>query len=263
VSDGDALVLVEVEEAGIAVVTINRPEKRNAISLAVWPLMGEIFRDLAERADVRVVILTGAGGNFSAGADISEFATTRNDSTQAASYGVSAGDTSLLIRDYPKPVIAAVHGYGVGGGCGLALNCDFRVGDRTTRMGIPAARLGIVYGAEAVRSLVQQVGPSNAKRILFSGKIFGAEEALRFGLLDQIAEGSALDGARALALEFVENAPLSIRGAKYIVNAVTRDEDEDQGNEIRLLVDQAFNSEDYREGQRAFKEKRRPQFRGR
>jgi enoyl-CoA hydratase/carnithine racemase len=93
VSDGDALVLVEVEEAGIAVVTINRPEKRNAISLAVWPLMGEIFRDLAERADVRVVILTGAGGNFSAGADISEFATTRNDSTQAASYGVSAGDS--------------------------------------------------------------------------------------------------------------------------------------------------------------------------
>jgi enoyl-CoA hydratase/carnithine racemase len=160
-------------------------------------------------------------------------------------------------------VIAAVHGYGVGGGCGLALNCDFRVGDRTTRMGIPAARLGIVYGAEAVRSLVQQVGPSNAKRILFSGKIFGAEEALRFGLLDQIAEGSALDGARALALEFVENAPLSIRGAKYIVNAVAQREDGDLGNEIRLLVDGAFNSEDYREGQRAFKEKRRPQFRGR
>lgn len=257
------LVLVEVEERGIAVVTLNRPEKRNAISLAVWPRLGEVFRDLAERAEVRVVILTGAGGNFSAGADISEFATTRNDAVQAASYGVSAGDTSHLIRDYPKPVIAAVHGYGVGGGCGLALNCDFRVGDRTTKMGIPAARLGIVYGAEACRSLVQQVGPSNAKRILFSGKIFGAEDALRFGLLDQIAEDTALDGARALALEFVENAPLSIRGAKYIVNAVTRGEDQDQGDEIRLLVDQAFNSEDYREGQRAFREKRRPQFQGR
>jgi enoyl-CoA hydratase/carnithine racemase len=257
------LVLVEVEERGIAVVTLNRPEKRNAISLAVWPRLGEVFRDLAERAEVRVVILTGAGGNFSAGADISEFATTRNDAVQAASYGVSAGDTSHLIRDYPKPVIAAVHGYGVGGGCGLALNCDFRVGDRTTKMGIPAARLGIVYGAEACRSLMQQVGPSNAKRILFSGKIFGAEDALRFGLLDQIAEDTALDGARALALEFVENAPLSIRGATYIVNAVTRGEDQDQGDEIRLLVDQAFNSEDYREGQRAFREKRRPQFQGR
>jgi enoyl-CoA hydratase/carnithine racemase len=263
VSAAEELVLLAIEEPGIAIVTINRPEKRNAISLAVWPRLGEIFHDLAERPEVRVVILTGAGGHFSAGADISEFATTRNDSTQAASYGVSAGDTSHLIRDYPKPVIAAVHGYGVGGGCGLALNCDFRIGDQTTRMGIPAARLGIVYGAEACRSLVQQVGPSNAKRILFSGKIFGADEALRFGLLDQIAEGSALDGARALALEFVENAPLSIRGAKYIVNAVTRGEDEGIGDEIQAFVDRAFNSEDYREGQRAFKEKRRPQFQGR
>ena len=262
-SDAGDLVLLATEEPGIAIVTINRPEKRNALSLAVWPRLGAIFRDLAARPAVRVVILTGAGGHFSAGADIAEFATTRNDATQAATYGVSAGDTSRLIRDYPKPVIAAVHGYGVGGGCGLALDCDFRIGDRTTRMGIPAARLGLVYGAEACRSLVQHVGPSNAKRILFSGTIFGAEDALRLGLLDQLAPDSALAGARALALEFVENAPLSIRGAKYIVNAVTRGEDGGIGDGIQAFVDQAFNSEDYREGQRAFKEKRRPQFRGR
>lgn len=256
-------VLVAIEEPGLAIVTLNRPEKRNALSLAMWPRMGEIFRDLAADDAVRAVILTGAGGNFSAGADISEFATVRNDAQQAASYGVSGAETSQLIRDFPKPVIAAVAGYGVGGGCGLALNCDFRIGDATTRMGIPAARLGIVYGPEACRSLEQQVGRSNAKRILFSGKIFAAEEALRFGLIDQIAEGSALDGARALAGEFVGNAPLTIRGSKQILNAIARGEDRERATELQGLVDEAFNSEDYREGQRAFKEKRRPRFQGR
>jgi enoyl-CoA hydratase/carnithine racemase len=257
------LVLLATEEPGIAIVTINRPEKRNALSLAVWPRLGAIFRDLAARPAVRVVILTGAGGHFSAGADIAEFATTRNDATQAATYGVSAGDTSRLIRDYPKPVIAAVHGYGVGGGCGLALDCDFRIGDRTTRMGIPAARLGLVYGAEACRSLVQHVGPSNAKRILFSGKIFAAQDCLAFGLLDQLAPDSALDGARALASEFLESAPLTVRGSKRIANAIARGEDQRRAADLQALIDQAFNSEDYREGQRAFREKRRPRFQGR
>ena len=262
-SDATEHVLVAIEEPGLAIVTLNRPEKRNALSLAMWPRMGDIFRDLAANDDVRAVILTGAGGNFSAGADISEFATVRNDAAQAASYGVSGAETSQLIRNYPKPIIAAVHGYGVGGGCGLALNCDFRVGDGTTRMGIPAARLGIVYGPDACRSLVQQVGLSNAKRILYSGKIFTADDALRFGLIDQIAPDSALDGARALASEFVGNAPLTIRGSKRILSAIARNEERERADELQALVDEAFNSEDYREGQRAFKEKRRPRFQGR
>ena len=114
-SDATEHVLVAIEEPGLAIVTLNRPEKRNALSLAMWPRMGDIFRDLAANDEVRAVILTGAGGNFSAGADISEFATVRNDATQAASYGVSGAETSQLIRNYPKPIIAAVHGYGVGG----------------------------------------------------------------------------------------------------------------------------------------------------
>lgn len=262
-SDPEELVLVSVEEPGLAIVTLNRPEKRNALSLAMWPRLGAIFRDLAARHDVRAVILTGAGGNFSAGADISEFATTRNDATQAASYGVTGAEASRLIRDFPKPTIAAVHGYGVGGGCGLALNCDFRVGDQTTRMGIPAARLGIVYGLDACRALVQQVGIANARRILFSGKIFSAQDALAFGLLDQLAPDSALEGARSLAGEFMESAPLTIRGSKRILGAIARHEEAQLAGEIQALIDQAFNSEDYREGQRAFKEKRRPRFQGR
>ena len=262
-SDDESLVLVAVEGPGLAVVTLNRPEKRNAISLAMWPRLGAIFRELAARDDVRAVILTGAGGNFSAGADIAEFATVRRDATQAATYAAAGAETSQLLRDYPKPIIAAVSGYGVGGGCGLALTCDFRVGDRTTRMGIPAARLGIVYGAEACRALIHHAGLANAKRILFSGRIFAARDCLAFGLLDQLAPGAALEGARALAREFLESAPLSIRGAKRIADAVARGEDQRRAADLQALIDQAFDSEDYREGQRAFKEKRQPRFQGR
>ena len=257
------LVLVEDGEQGIAIVTINRPEKRNAISLAVWPLLGTIFRELQARDEVRAVILTGAGGNFSAGADISEFAETRRDSAQAAAYAGPGAETSQLIRDFPKPVIAAVPGYGVGGGCGLALNCDFRVGDQTTRMGITAARIGIVYGTDACRALIQQVGLANAKRILFSGQIFPRKPVCAFGLIDRLDETSALEGAKALAREFLTSAPLTVRGTKQILNALARGEERQHEGELQALVDQAFNSEDYREGQRAFREKRRPQFQGR
>ena len=107
------------------------------------------------------------------------------------------------------------------------------------------------------------MGLSNAKRILFSGKIFTADDALRFGLIDQLAPDSALDGARALASEFVGNAPLTIRSSKRILSAIARNEERERADELQALVDEAFNSEDYREGQRAFKEKRRPRFQGR
>lgn len=262
-SDDESLVLVAVDEPGLAIVTLNRPEKRNALPLAMWPRLGAIFRELAARDDVRAVILTGAGGHFSAGADIAEFATARRDATQAAAYAAAGADTAQLLRDYPKPIIAAVSGYGVGGGFGLALTCDFRVGDRTTRMGIPAARLGIVYGTEACRALIHHVGLANAKRLLFSGKIFAAQDCLALGLLDQLAPDAAVDGARALAREFLESAPLSVRGAKRIADAVALGDDQRRAADLQALVDQAFNSEDYREGQRAFKEKRQPRFRGR
>jgi enoyl-CoA hydratase/carnithine racemase len=263
VSATEDIVLVEDGEPGIAIVTLNRPEKRNAISLAMWPRLGAVFRELQARDDVRAVILTGAGGNFSAGADISEFAEVRRDAAQAAAYATPGAETSQVIRDYPKPVIAAVPGYGVGGGCGLALTCDFRVGDQTTRMGITAARIGIVYGTEACRALIQQVGLSNAKRILFSGQIFPAEDCLGFGLVDRLDQDSALEGAKALAREFLNSAPLTVGGTKQILNAIARGEERQREGEIQALIDQAFNSEDYREGQRAFREKRRPQFQGR
>ena len=133
-------ILVDVDAAGIAVVTLNRPKKRNAVSLAMWRDLAHIYAGFIPRSDVRVVILTGGGGNFCGGADISEFSTVRNSVDDARVYGQAGRDATQAIIDLPQPTIAAVHGYGVGGGCGLALACDLRVGDATTQMGIPAAR---------------------------------------------------------------------------------------------------------------------------
>ena len=133
-------ILVERDAAGIVVVTLNRPAKRNAISFAMWRGLGDVFTGFADNGDVRVVILTGAEGHFCAGADISEFAKMRNPTPRRQSVYNEAGHrATLAIIDLPQPTIAAAQGYGVGGGCGLALACDLRVGDATTQMGIPAA----------------------------------------------------------------------------------------------------------------------------
>ena len=254
---------VAIEADGVATVTIDRPDKRNAVSLAMWRRLGQVFDELAKDDRVRVVVLTGSGGHFSAGADISEFATVRNTAEAGRVYEEAGEHATLAIRDFPKPTIAAVHGVGVGGGCGLALACDLRVGDTTTRMGIPAARLGIVYGTLDSTLLHQQVGLATAKLVLFSGRIFPAADCVRMGLVDVYADAPALDTARALAREFAANAPLSLRGAKFVVGAVASGEAAGRAPAIEAVMDEAIASADYREGARAFMEKRTPRFTGR
>jgi enoyl-CoA hydratase/carnithine racemase len=204
---------------GIATVMLDRPAKRNAVSLAMWRRLGDIFVELGARDDVRVIILTGAGGHFCAGADISEFASLRADVSSGRAYEAVNEATTLALRDCPKPTIAAISGYGMGGGCALALACDLRVGDYSTHMGIPAARLGVVYGEVDCALLYRQVGLANAKHILFTGRAFPAQECLSMGLLDSIASDSALAGAQALAEKVVGNAPLSLAGSKLILEA--------------------------------------------
>ena len=151
-------ILVATDAAGIATVTLNRPEKRNAMTLAMWQGLGATMQRLGADPNVRVVVLAGAGGNFCAGADISEFPTVRQNVEHGRIYEHAVDSAALGIRDCPKPTIAAVTGFGVGGGCGLALACDLRVGDATTRMGIPAGKLGIVYGTVDTSLLLRAVG---------------------------------------------------------------------------------------------------------
>jgi enoyl-CoA hydratase/carnithine racemase len=254
---------VGVDAAGIAVVTLNRPEKRNVMSLAMWRNLGEIYRDLARRSDVRVVILTGAGGHFCGGADIAEFAKVRNNVEGARAYGEAGRSATQAILDLPQPTIAAVHGYGVGGGCGLALACDLRVGDATTQMGIPAARLSIVYGTLDSSLLLRAVGLAKAKLVLYSGRYFPVSECRAMGLIDVVEDAGALPAAHALADELSQRAPLSQQGAKVVLEALARGEVEERAAEISALQEAAVNSQDYREARQAFLEKRIPTFRGR
>lgn len=248
-------------EAGIARISLNRPEVRNAVRLSMWRELATIFARFATDRDVRAVILTGAGGNFSVGADISEFEGIRVDRQQSAEYEMAVDTCSSAVAALGKPVVAAISGYCLGGGCHLALACDFRFADRTAMVGIPAAKLSIVYGVRSVQRLLALAGMANAKRILYSGERYDAERARSLGLLDEIQ-----DDAELAAIQFLKdlsmNAPLSIAGAKFMLNGLSMGPGALDVGAAQKLIDAASDSEDYREGRRAFAEKRPPRFRG-
>jgi enoyl-CoA hydratase/carnithine racemase len=254
-------IAIAVQESGIAIVTIERPEKRNALSLAMWRELGSVFLELKDQSAVRAVILRGQGSHFCAGADISEFNGVRGSLEAGRAYDAVTEATNIAIRDFPLPTIAAISGYAVGGGCGLALCCDFRVADRSTRMGIPAARLGILYTLVECELLYRQVGLSNAKRILYSGRFYEIEDCVSMRLVDMVAL-DVHEAALALAREFVGNAPLSIRGSKFVLESIAAGTAAASASDISCLVDCTLKSYDYLEARKAFNEKRPPRFRG-
>lgn len=256
-------VKVDIEPTGIATVTIDRPEKRNAVSLAMWRGLRDSFRELDADPAARAIILTGAGGHFCAGADISEFAAVRSTEEDGRIYDEASDGCEDALNEMTKPTIAAIDGACVGGGLGLALCCDFRFASGEARFGITAARLSIVYGLPETQKLYNVVGAAAAKRILFGGDVFDAEEALRLGLLQEVVDGEALPAARAFAERICGNAPISLAGAKFIVNAIMAGNAQASANKIEAMVLGALASEDYVEGQRAFAEKRLPRFVGR
>ena len=247
----------------VAVVTIDRPEKKNCCTRAMWTGLGRLFTGLDRDSSVRAVILTGAGGNFCTGADISEFAEVRGDAEQAADYGRQVVFAEHAIANLSKPVIAAVSGYAVGGGCGLIVCADFRISDRSGQFGIPAARLSIVYGMDGLQKLANIVGVTNAKKIMFTARRFTAEEAAGMGLVDMLVAGDPVEAAVEFAESMAGNAPLSIMGAKKGLNAVAAGRMAEAEAGYRDLQILASNSEDYREGRTAFMEKRAPVFQGR
>ena len=255
-------IVTEVDEQGIAVITLNRPEKRNAVKFAMWGELADLFSSYGSDPAVRAVILTGAGGYFSAGADISEFSTVRTEGGTGDAYDDVGERCTRAIVDTPKPTIAAIEGFCVGGGLGLAVSCDFRIAKQGARFGIPAARLGIVYTALDTRVLMNVVGVTNAKRILFTGAQFQADQASELGLIDELVDIDALTAAREFAAQMAANAPLSIAGAKQIVNAIAAGDEDADALSVELSA-KAKASDDYREGVAAFAEKRPAKFTGR
>src|SRR5215831_5932218 len=255
-----------VERSGhVATVVFNRPHVRNAFNLAMWSALPGVVEGLGRDPGVRAIVFRGSGEEaFASGADISEFRENRKDRASAEAYNAHTAAAAHALETCPKPTVAMIYGYCMGGAMATAMACDLRFAADTGKFGIPAARLGIVYGLHAVKRLVSLVGPAAAKDILFSARTLDAAEALRIGFLNRVLPAAELAAHTYEYLAKVaDNAPLSVQGAKLIVEAVDEDGGVARQPEIARLQISAFESEDYREGTAAFMEKRRPKFQGR
>jgi enoyl-CoA hydratase/carnithine racemase len=249
------------KDGAVATLVINRPEKRNPISFRMWQELPSLVADVERDDSIKVLVVRGAGdAAFSAGADIAEFDQYRADSEGARLYNEATHEGERALAGLSKPSIAMVRGFCIGGGCELALACDFRFADSTGRFGITPARLGIVYSLTATKQLVDLVGPATAKYILFSGQHLDAERALQVGLIDELLAPEDLESrTREFAELLVSRSQNSIRSMKRIIGMITGGQVEDDSTTISMRND-SFDTADYKEGVRAFLEKRPPRF---
>ncbi len=257
-------ILTEVAQ-GVGWLTFNHPERRNAMSLEMWQGLGDAAEALQADPAVRVVVMRGAGGKaFVSGADISEFDEHRANAQQKEAYGLIATRGHQGLALMTKPLIAMIEGFCIGGGLALALTADVRFASTGSRFGIPAAKLGLGYEYHGIAALARLVGPSAAKDILFSARFLETDEALRLGLVNTVVEPAALEQqVRDYALRIAGNAPLTVHAAKQAVRVFETYSATAEADAVAALVDRCFDSEDYREGRRAFMDKRVPQFTGR
>jgi enoyl-CoA hydratase len=247
----------------IGVVLFNQPEKRNALSLAMWDGVAAALDDFAADPEVRVVVYAGAGGKaFTAGADISEFASRRDGAEANLEYRRIGDRGRDKIITFPKPSIACIQGFCLGGGLNLALHVDMRVAARDAVFGIPAARMGLAYGIEPMERLVPLVGPARARLMLYTARRFTAEEALRMGLVEILAGEDVVAESLQLAAAIAENAPLSIQAARFAIEQVLKNPGERDQAGMAEHTRRCMESTDYREGRTAFTAKRKPVFTG-
>ncbi|MBT6272813.1 MAG: enoyl-CoA hydratase [Chromatiales bacterium] len=256
--------LASVED-GVGWMTFNNPARRNATSLEMWQAIEIILEKFEADDSVHVVVMNGAGGKaFVSGADISEFAERRNNAEAAAQYTRISESARARLANFPKPLIAMIQGFCLGGGLAVALCADMRFATADSRFGIPAARLGIAYGFDGLRKLVALVGPAKASEIMFTAERLDAEEALRTGLVNRIVDATEIEEyVRRMAKNIGRNAPLSVNASKVTIKEILKDPADRDMARLTEIARLCFDSADYKEGREAFMEKREPVFNGR
>ena len=256
--------ILERREGPIAHIIFNQPEKRNAVSLEMWTAVNEAINTLATDRSVRVLILSGAGGkSFIAGADISKFESERASKEAVTQYNQMTKKVYDGLANFPKPTIAQIDGFCIGGGVGLAASCDMRFCGTASQFAIPAAKLGLGYEYEGVNRLVQIIGPAFTKEFFFTARRFSAQEVASMGLVNKVLDDKNLASyCDEIAHMVAANAPLTIEATKFIANQCILQESEKDLDECNAKVMTCFESADYIEGRTAFMEKRNPVFEG-
>lgn len=253
-----------VKDGPIAWIIFDHPQRRNAMSIDMWQALPRMLDEIESSAEIRVIVLKGAGNEaFVAGADISEFETHRATPQAVLAYEEFVdGATGRLARS-PLPTIAMIRGFCIGGGMAIALGCDLRIATQESVFAIPAAKLGLGYRHGGIRTLMNLVGPGFAREIFFTARQFSAQEALVMGLINRCAEDSDIDAhVRNLCSMIAANAPLTLRAAKQAMLEIEKEPEGFDAVLCEQLVQACFESDDYKEGRRAFMEKRKPEFRG-
>ena len=257
--------LVARKENGIGWIVFNNPARHNAVSLEMWESLAMVLKAYADDPEVRVIILKGEGEKaFVAGADISQFKEKRSSPEAVQHYNKTADDAARALRGATKPTVAMIRGYCIGGGTGIAVSCDIRIAAEDAKFGVPAAKLGLGYRFEGIRRLVDVVGPSFAAEIFYTGRQFNAQEAVQMGLVNRVVPAADLE---RYTLEYAQtianNAPLTIAAVKRALLEYAKDPNERDLGLCQKMVDDCYASDDYKEGQTAFMEKRKPVFQGR
>ena len=252
------------KEGGVGIMTFNNPERHNAVSLDMWEAAQGILADFAADKAVRVVVVTGAGGKaFVSGADISRFDKERSGEEAVARYNAIVEKSYAAFHEFPKPTIAMIRGYCIGGGMGLATCCDLRICTDGSKFAVPAAKLGLGYGYPGLKRLVDIVGPSFAMEIFYTARQFTAAEALTMGLVNRVVPDGELEKyVKDYADMIAGNAPLTIKAVKATVAEVVKEDSKRNLKHSADLVEACFKSRDYEEGRKAFMEKRKPVFTG-
>lgn len=256
--------VISLKEDGIGWLIFNNPERRNAISVDMSERAGNILEDFATDPAVRVIVLRGAGDKaFISGGDISKFEKMRATPESLARFEDIKNNTRKRLRTIDKPTIAMIHGYCLGGGLAYALNCDIRLCSEDSRFGIPAAKLSIGYGAGGIRQLIDLVGPSVAKEVLYTARQYTAAEAVQMGLVNRVIPKAELENyTREYAKVIADNAPLAILNAKTAINELVKDPADRNMKLVAERANTATSSQDHIEGRNAFLQKRKPVFTG-